>query len=101
MWTAISSRLFSLYLAEGQFVVHFFSLLLILAVAALAFRTTRLLQRAPTAAVGAHRLSSERQRGYHRRPGRFVIQNPLDLAYYARVQFWNELKHKLRRGRNV
>lgn len=82
----------SLYLAEGHFIVHFLSLLLILTVAALAFRTTRLLQRTPTATVGAHWLSSKRQSGYHWWPGRFVIKNSLDLTHYIRVQFRDKLK---------
>lgn len=82
----------SLYLAERHLIVHFLGLLLILAVAALAFRAAGLLQGAPTAAVGAHRLSSERQGGHHRRSGRFVVKDPLDLTHYARVQLRDELK---------
>lgn len=82
----------SLYLAEGHFIVHVLGLFLILAVAALALRTAGLLQGAPTAAVGAHRLSSKRQGGNHRRSGRFVVKNPLDLAHYVCVQLRNELK---------
>lgn len=82
----------SLYLAERHLVVHFLGLLLILTVAALALRAARLFYRTPTAAVGAHRLSSERQSGYHRRSGRFVVKNPLDLAHYIRVQLRDELK---------
>lgn len=82
----------SLYLAERHLIVHFLGLLLILAVAAFALRTASLLHGAPTAAVGAHRLSSKRQGGHHRRSGRFVVKDPLDLAHYIRVQFWDKLK---------
>lgn len=82
----------SLYLAEGQLVVRFLGLLLILAVAALALRAARFLYGAPAATVGAHRLSSKRQSGYHWRSGRFVVKNPLDLTHYARVQLWDKLK---------
>lgn len=82
----------SLYLAERHLVGHLLGLLLILTVAALALRATRILDGAPTAAVGAHRLSSKRQGGYHRRSGRFVVKNPLELAHYARVQLWDKLK---------
>jgi len=84
----------SLYLAEGQFIAHFLGLLLILTVAALALRTARFLQGAPTATMGAHRLSSKRQGGYHRRSGRFVVKNPLDLTHYVRVQLWDKLETK-------
>lgn len=82
----------SLYLAERQLVIHFLGLLLILTVAALALWTARLLQGTPTAAVGAHRLSSECQSGYHRRPGRFVVKNPLEFAHYVRVQLRDKLE---------
>lgn len=37
-------------------------------------------------------MSSKRQSGHHRRSGRFVVKDPLDLAHYARVQFWDKLK---------
>ena len=83
--TVYRPRVTSLYLTEWQLVVYFLGLLLILTVAALALWTARLFHRTPTAAVGAHRLSSKCQSGYHRRSGRFVIKNPLDLAHYARV----------------
>lgn len=82
----------SLYLAERHLVIHLLGLLLILTVAALALRATRILDGAPTAAVGAHRLSSKRQGGYHRRSGRFVVKNPLEFAHYTSVQFWDKLK---------
>lgn len=88
-------RAVSLNLAERHLVVHFLGLLLILTVAALALRTARLFQGTPTAAVGAHRLSSERQGGYHRRSGRFVVKNPLDLAHYVCVQLRDKLGIKL------
>lgn len=44
----------SLYLAEWHLVVHLLGLLLIVTVAAFALRTTRFLDGAPTATVGAH-----------------------------------------------
>ncbi|EZA57027.1 hypothetical protein X777_01633 [Ooceraea biroi] len=84
----------SLYLAEGQLIVHFLGLLLILAVTALALRTARFLHGAPTATVRAHRLSSKRQGGYHWWSGRFVVKNPLDFTHYVRIQLWDELKTK-------
>lgn len=89
----VRPRAVSLYFTERQLVVrHFLGLLLILAVATLALRTARLFYGTPTAAVGAHRLSSECQSGYHRRSGRFVVKNPLDLAHYVRIQFRDKLE---------
>ncbi|KYN26791.1 hypothetical protein ALC57_03832 [Trachymyrmex cornetzi] len=88
MWsneTVYHPRVTSLYLTEWQLVVYFLGLLLILTVAALALWTARLFHGTPTAAVGAHRLSSKCQSGYHRRSGRFVVKNPLDFAHYVRV----------------
>ncbi|KYM99228.1 hypothetical protein ALC62_10050 [Cyphomyrmex costatus] len=88
MWsneTVYHPHVTSLYLTKWQLVVHFLGLLLILTVAALALWTARLFHRTPTAAVGAHRLSSKCQSGYHRRSGRFVVKNPLDFAHYVRV----------------
>lgn len=89
-WTVVA--LSSLYLAERHLIVHFLGLLLVLAITAFALRTASLLQGAPTAAVGAHRLSSKRQGGHHRRSGRFVVKDPLDLAHYIRIQFGDKLK---------
>ncbi|KYM88629.1 hypothetical protein ALC53_03113 [Atta colombica] len=88
MWsnkTVYYPHVTSLYLTEWQFIVYFLGLFLILTVAALALWTARLFHRTPTAAMGAHRLSSKCQSGYHRRSGRFVIKNPLDFAHYVCV----------------
>lgn len=88
MWsneTVYHPRVTSLYLTEWQLVVYFLGLFLILTIAALALWTARLFHRTPTAAVGAHRLSSKCQSGYHWRSGRFVVKNPLDFAHYVRV----------------